>query len=331
MLAAVPGRIPAVLLLPTLLVLASSSTRDTDDYGEGALLAMLENPPVADTSGLVASRQNPDVLWTHNHSGDDPRLYATDRYGRSLGTFVVPGATNVDWEDLAIGPGADGTAALYVADTGDNQRRRADPAIYRIPEPALSGEQSAPSDEPTSTAVAERFPIANSEGPHDIETLLVHPESGEIVLVTKEMLDPAKIYHLPALPRPGQKATLLRVGDLPLPRLGPASAATGGAVSPDGARLAIRTPIAAFEWDIAPTQSLADALRHPPRRVALPLTPRGEAIAYRADGAALLFTEERSPCPLYEVSEVVSSVSGDTAVRPGVAEDRPGLGKFDRS
>ena len=179
--------------------------------------------------------------------------------------------------------------------------------------------------------MAERFPIAYPDGSHDTETLLVHPESGEIVLVTKEMLDPAQIYHLPALPRPGQKSTLLRVGDLPLPRLGPASAATGGAVSPDGSRLAIRTPIAAFEWDIAPTQSLADALRHRPRRITIPPTPRGEAIAYRADGAALLLTEEGSPCPLYEVSEVVSSVTGHTAPRSGVASGRRGPGTSDRA
>ena len=56
-------------------------------------------------SGIVASRQNPGVLWVHNDSGDRPRIYAIDTKGDLLGICNVGGATERDWEDIAIGPG----------------------------------------------------------------------------------------------------------------------------------------------------------------------------------------------------------------------------------
>ena len=42
------------------------------------------------------------------------------RTGRLRATFRVPGATNHDWEDLAVAPDAGGTPSVWLADTGDN-------------------------------------------------------------------------------------------------------------------------------------------------------------------------------------------------------------------
>ncbi len=268
--------------------------------GDGALLATLADPAVVESSGLAASRRSPGILWTHNDSGDAPLLYATDRQGQALGRFAVPGADNTDWEDLAVGPGPAGINALYLADTGDNVRRRDQIAIYRLPEPAIDPDAPAAFD-PTPTVATDRFPLVYPDGPHDAETLLLHPTTGELLLVTKDWFAPAGIYRVPPLADPDVTAALVRIADLTLPGLGPAQAATGGAVSPDGTRLAIRTPVAAYEWTIARDGSLEAALARQPRRLALPPTPRGEAIAYRADGAALLLTTEAVPCPLYEL------------------------------
>src|SRR4051812_4643102 len=66
-------------------------------FGDPVFLASLQNKKVNESSGIVVSRRTPGVFWTHNDSGDGPNLFATDRKGRSLASFTVTGATNVDW------------------------------------------------------------------------------------------------------------------------------------------------------------------------------------------------------------------------------------------
>ncbi|MEO0332433.1 MAG: hypothetical protein AAF223_12225, partial [Bacteroidota bacterium] len=60
---------------------------------------------ISEASGIVASRNNPGILWTHNDSGHEPKIYAIDTSGEIAGEWVIAGATNRDWEDIAIGPG----------------------------------------------------------------------------------------------------------------------------------------------------------------------------------------------------------------------------------
>src|SRR5262249_40948692 len=56
-------------------------------------------------SGIALSHDNPGVLWTHNDAGDGPRIFALNTQGQLLGTYSLPGADAVDYEDIAIGPG----------------------------------------------------------------------------------------------------------------------------------------------------------------------------------------------------------------------------------
>lgn len=269
--------------------------------GNAAPPATLANPAITESSGLAASGRAPGVLWTHNDS-DGPILYATDRQGRARGTFAVVGAANVDWEDLAIGPGAAGAAgadALYVADTGDNARQRDDPTIYRVAEPAVPDDPTQTTTALLTTLPAERFPLVFPNGPRDVEALLVDPATGEVVPISKEPSGDAIVYAAALIA--DEPTVLARVGARALPGFGPAKAITGGAVSADGRLVALRTPFAAYEWRPAPGASLADTFARPPRSIALPASPRGEAIAYDADGV-LLLTSEGSPCPLYAVA-----------------------------
>jgi hypothetical protein len=59
-----------------------------------------------EASGIVASRQNPGVLWVHNDSGAPPRVFAINARGDLLGICNVGGAKIRDWEDIAVGPGS---------------------------------------------------------------------------------------------------------------------------------------------------------------------------------------------------------------------------------
>jgi hypothetical protein len=226
-------------VLAALLAALSPPLGTTAAAGDAAPLAALAEPAITESSGLATSRRAPGVLWTHNDSGG-PILYATDRLGRARGAFAVVGADNVDWEDLAIGPGPAGTDALYVADTGDNTRHRDDPTIYRVAEPAVPDDPAGSSAALTATAPAERFPLVFPDGPRDVESLLVDPATGEVVLVSKETSGDATVYA--AALAVGEPTTLTRVGALSLPGFGPAKAVTGGTVSADRRRVALRTP-----------------------------------------------------------------------------------------
>ena len=90
-------------------------------YGTPAQIAELEDGAIDESSGVVASRRNPDLFWTHNDSGDGPFLYAFDLNGGKRGTWHVTGAKAFDWEDIAAGPGS----TLDIADIGDNDAARA--------------------------------------------------------------------------------------------------------------------------------------------------------------------------------------------------------------
>jgi hypothetical protein len=281
---------------------------DAAGYRLGTRLAVLADPDITESSGLAASIQQPGILWTHNDSGEGldagegARLYATDRAGRALASLAVPGAINRDWEDLALGPGADGTtaSALYIADTGDNGASRDDAALYRVPEPTVDPTRTGRRGE---SAPAERFPLVYPDGAPDVETLLVHPTTGEVLLLAKDGSGGSALYRAPGPLVADQPVALERLGTIEIDGLiAPSRLATGGTVAPDGARVVIRTYVAAHEWDIAPGATLAATLLDgASRRVVLPIMAQGEAIAYAATGGALLVTSEGSPAPLYEL------------------------------
>lgn len=186
---------------------------------------------IHESSGVVASPTRPGVFWTHNDSGGDARIFAVDADGGLLGVVRVTGARNVDWEDLAVGPCGEGHC-LYIADTGDNREVRTDPAIYRVPEPS-------PDDE--ATLPADRFPVRFPHGPRDVEAIYLLPEE-RLFLVSKGRSHPVEVYRVPApLAMPEEPLGLERIQTLT--RLSPALPrhVTGGAATPDGSVVALRT------------------------------------------------------------------------------------------
>src|SRR5689334_11374701 len=115
-------------------------------YGPPTRIAQIKDESINESSGLIASRTSPGAYWTHNDSGDGPFIYALDAHGNSLGTFRVNGATNRDWEDISAGPGPQrGRSYLYIGDIGDNNQKRSEIVVYRVPEPQLT-----PADKNTS-------------------------------------------------------------------------------------------------------------------------------------------------------------------------------------
>jgi hypothetical protein len=270
-------------------------------------LANLTDTRVTESSGLATSLRYPNaltgILWTHNDSGNPPYLFATDRTGAARACFEVDNATNVDWEDIAEGPGAGGNS-LYIGDFGDNDGVRTDLAIYRVAEPDVAAAPAYPAI--GHTLPADRIPFTYPGGArYDAETLLVNAITGEGFVVTKESSGTSRVFQFPAPLQTlsaGVSVALTQVATVRFRGLLEISrTATGGDISPDGMRIVIRTYTQAREWTINAGQSVADALTSNHARTFLLPFGQGESVCYRPDGFALLFTSEQTPCPLYEL------------------------------
>jgi len=147
-----------------------------------ALTGTLHNPRVKESSGIAASRAHPGVLWTHNDSGDDAYVYATDLSGADRGGVRIRGARAGDWEDIALGPCPTQRAAcLYIADTGDNEMARKSVVIYAVAEPDPPDRQSGP----VRSAPAAALRLKYVGGPDDVEAIYVSPRDSALYLVSK--------------------------------------------------------------------------------------------------------------------------------------------------
>jgi hypothetical protein len=226
---------------------------------------------VSEASGIALSRRTPGIIWSHNDSGA-PLLFAFDTSGKIRGRVQVTGATVDDWEDLAVGPCAQGSC-LYVADIGDNNRGRRQVTIYRVPEPR-------PEDK--ATAPAEALHAAYPNGARDAEALFV-ASSGQLFLISKEDARTTALYRL-GQPAAGRVGKLELVAKLPLDRV------TGSGASPDGNSVAVRTNRELFLYR---TQDLVGGGSAQPGRVDLTALrePQGEGVAMAADGLIYLAGE----------------------------------------
>lgn len=261
-----------------------------EPFAPPVLLGQLDDETIQESSGLAASRRNPEFLWTHNDSGDGPAVYCLTRAAVRCGTWALTGAEALDWEDMAAGPGPVASQPyLYMGDIGDNNKNRADVIVYRVAEPM------APSADATTlqaTEPAEVIRLQYDDGAHDAEALMVHPTKGDIYVVTKDAADTG-VYKAAA-----GTTTLVRIDTL---RLGFDEVVTGGDIAADGQRAVLSTYRQAYEYGLPGDAAGFDDI-WAQRRRPVTLAPRaqGEAIAYRLDGNALLTTSEKLPMPLHE-------------------------------
>jgi len=267
-------------------------------------IAILDDKRINESSGLACGLRDPSIFWTHNDSGGEPCVFALDRQGRALAKIRIREAANFDWEDMASGPDAEGKPTLFVGDIGDNYKVRPSVQIYQISEPAL------PAD-PAKEAESEKphiWHLTYPDHPHNAESLLVHPKTGRIFIVTKTDDGRCAIYACPQKLVADKAMVLEKIADLdfpPTPRTGKrpkdASQTTAASFSRDGSHLVIATYSRLHEWEIAAEEPLSVALKRPARILVPPLIPQMEAVCYDADGNYLWFTSERLPAPLWRM------------------------------
>jgi hypothetical protein len=244
---------------------------------------------IPESSGVAASRRYPGVLWTHNDSGDGPMLYATNLAGDDLGRYVVPGARNVDWEDMALAPcPRQPRDCVYLADTGDNNERRRSVVLYAVPEPAArptpAGNEESARTAPTAQALVVRYP----DRARDVEALWVNPD-GSAELVSKGVSGPIVRYLIPGAAWRGDTATAGLLDTLPIvPQRALGRLVTGAALSPRGDRVVLRTYTEIYFFRRLDDRRLT--LDGPPCWVGT-LQPQGEGIGFLDDSTLVLTSE----------------------------------------
>lgn len=234
------------------------------------------DPRITESSGLAASARHRGVFWTHNDSGGKAQLYAVGPDGQVKATVTLAGVKAVDWEAMAAGKDENGAPALYVGDIGDNDAKRKDVSIYRIPEPEILRD---------TTVTPTRYPIAYDGGPRDAEALLVHPVTGRVSIASKGLFD-AGLYTAKGPLREGAVTTFTRVAAAP-------ALVTDGAYAPDGSRFILRGYLDA-DMFAAPGDGTG--------RVDTPRQKQGESVTFSPDGASVVFGSEGKDSELWRVT-----------------------------
>ena len=257
---------------------------------------------IGESSGLAASLQHPGQLWTHNDSGDQPRLYRLTGEGKVDAVVRLAIDRAQDWEDMASFRW-NGKPWLLVADAGDNGAKRPFVTVWLLPEPD-GGDEAEP-------VRAVRVDLRYAEGPRDCEAVAVDAERGEVLLLTK--VDPRRTFSeqsavyivdlkqalkriQEAAGQPVEPLEISRAATLPL------KIVTAADVSPDGLRCVALTYGDAWEFARQPGEAWPDAFGRMPRQINLGPRGQSEAVAYGPDGQTLYLTTEGVGKPLWKVS-----------------------------
>ncbi len=247
----------------------------------GKAVCTITDSRLTEISGMVATASGYVVANDGSDLESHRKIFFLDGKCKLRNTVSYPTLPR-DPEDLA--QAKDGT--IWIADTGDNPgggERRPNIALWRLPKG---------STEPTI------FRMKYPDGPHDAEALLLAGD-GTPIIVTKD-LGKAGVYTPTAALKKGQTVTLRKVGEFTPPKTttsNPLAAAgrltvTGGANSPDGSRVVLRTYADAFEFDVTNGDVVGAITTGKPRITPLPDEPRGESITYSADGKSFLTVSE---------------------------------------
>ena len=245
------------VLLAAPFAVGAASAAPGDDTAGGHEVTTFSDPDIVEASGLVVMG---DLAVTMNDSGDEARVFTVDlRTGDTVGVTRFDGEAH-DLESLApAGPGH-----VWVGDTGDNSKDRADIEVTRVP--VGRGDR---------TVEGETFHLAFPDGPHDAETLVADPATGRLFVVSKSPMR-GTVYAAPARLRAEGVNEMTAVAEAP-------GLATDGAFLPDGHHVLVRNYVTATVLGFPSWRPVAE--------FRLPQQQQGEAIAVDAAGTVYVASE----------------------------------------
>lgn len=216
-----------------------------------------QDPAIVESSGLVVQG---GLFLTTNDSGDGGRVFVVDGTGRTVGTT----SWEPEPEDVeALAPAEPGF--VWVGDIGDNSAARESVTVLRVPYGRTAQEV-----EPAS------YTLVYPDHAHDAETLLAHPRTGQLFVVSKNVFG-GTVYAAPRTLSESEPNRLREVADQVK------GVATDGSFFPDGRHYVLRDYVDATVYTF-PGHEPIDSFRLPAQR-------QGEGIAVDERDAVHVSTE----------------------------------------
>lgn len=250
---------------------------------ESSVDLTFQDPAIIESSGLVV---RDGLFLTTNDSGDGGRVFVVDGAGETVGsTTWTPEPRDVE----ALAPA--GPGEVWVGDIGDNAEAREIVQVLRVP----YGPEVQEAD-PTP------YTLVYPDGPHDAETLLSHPRTGQLFVVSKSLLG-GTLYAAPRELSTSAPNRLRAVSDS-------LAFATDGSFFPDGEHYVLRNYFTASVYTFPGHEEIGT--------FPLPRQQQGEGIAVDERDVVHISTEGQ----FSEVRSVVPPKRVRTAMDPPAASER---------
>ncbi len=278
-------------------------------FEAGVIQGELDTKDLAEASGLAGSVGNPGLLWAHNDSDDNARIFLIDKEAHYKATVWFDRTTNRDWEDIAVGPGpVEGKNYIYVGDIGDNGFKHRYKFIYRIEEPVVDGDKI----QDTTIVAVDKIKFQLPDSPRDAEAMMVDPLTRDIYLLSKRE-QKVNLYRLPF----PQSTTEVMTAELALSKLEfnqheerivskkDNQVLTNGYhssyfnqivscdMSRDGNELLVKSYSSVYYWKREKDESVAELIKKAPIRLPYTSEPQGEAITFDVTGVGYFTLSER--------------------------------------
>ncbi len=235
----------------------------------------IQNRSLIETSGICASRRIKGLIWAHNDSGDPARIFAFGENGEDYATIYLEGATHYDYEDICMGKyKQDSLSYIFVADIGDNRRKRETIQIYRFPEPTID----TTSRGSTITIPAKEittFTLSFPDGPRDAESIMFDPIE-EVIYILSKREEKVGIYRV--LVQSETSSSLVLFALLPLTWV------VAGDISSDGNKIAVETGDSIWCWERIGNEPIGKALQRIPLKLPYQKEKQGEAFTWNQKG-----------------------------------------------
>ncbi|MBP7564143.1 MAG: hypothetical protein KA886_10180 [Candidatus Cloacimonetes bacterium] len=132
-----------------------------------------------EASGLIKGRTNAELLYTHNDSGGEAKIFIIDSFGTKKGELILENIKNRDWEEIAISR-ENNKNYLYVGDIGDNKAQYSHYTFYKFEEPVFHPQKTV-----VKITNIQTIKYIYDDGARDAEAFFIDPITKDIIIISK--------------------------------------------------------------------------------------------------------------------------------------------------
>ncbi|MFC5282717.1 hypothetical protein [Pedobacter alpinus] len=231
----------------------------------------LKDDNINECSGIAVSTLSDHLMWVHNDSGDNSRIFLIDDKGNTVATYNFNKEVK-DCEDIAISYQNGGNSKIFVGDIGDNKAARPYISIFKLTEPDVK----ITSKKELKICDVEELKFKYPNGSRDAECLMVDKRDQKIYIISKRE-DSVGVYSAPLNSKAGLIITLKKEAELFFNAPKVSKWVTAGDISRDGKVVVVKTYINIYYWDRKENETIPECIKR--AYIGLPYKPEGQGEA----------------------------------------------------